>query len=55
MLIEQIIEFESKVPGPTGRSLHVLLKLLIFTAKQILQSKFSSQSLFTVKNISVGQ
>ena len=54
MLIEQIIEFETKVHGPSGRSLLVLLKLVIFIVKQILHGKSSRQSLFTVKNISLG-
>ena len=32
MLIEQIIEFESKVPGPLV--VHIFLKLVIFMTKQ---------------------
>ena len=33
MLIEQIIEFESRVPGPLV-VLHIFLKLVIFMTKQ---------------------
>ena len=32
MLIEQIIEFESRVPGPLV--VHIFLKLIIFVTKQ---------------------
>ena len=32
MLIEQIIEFESRVPGPLV--VHIILKLVIFMTKQ---------------------
>ena len=39
MLIEQIIEFESKVPGPLV--VHIFLKLVIFITKQ----KFSKANL----------
>ena len=33
MLIEQIVEFEWRVPGPLA--VHIFLKLVIFTTKQI--------------------
>ena len=39
MLLEQIIEFESKVPGPLV--VHIFLKLVIFITKQ----KFSKANL----------
>ena len=44
MLIEQIIEFESRVPGPLVE--HIFLKLVIFLTKQK-----SSSALFNAKNV----
>ena len=44
MLIEQIIEFESRVPGHLV--VHIFLKLVIFMTKQK-----SSSALFNAKNV----
>ena len=46
MLIEQIIEFESRVPG--SLIVHIFLKLVIFMTKKIFKSK-SSSALFNAK------
>ena len=48
MLIEQIIKFEVRGPGPLA--IHVLLQLVIFMTKQkSLTEKFLSRSIFTAK------
>ena len=47
MLIEQIIEFESRVPGPLV--VHIFLKLVIFMTK-IFKGE-SSSALFNAKNV----
>ena len=48
MLIEQIIEFESRVPGPLV--VHIFLKLVIFMTKQ-KSSKANLRVLFNAKNV----
>ena len=49
MLIEQIIEFESRVPGPLV--VHIFLKLVIFMTKQKIFKGKSSSALFNAKNV----
>ena len=44
MLIEQIADFESRMPGPLV--VHIFLKLVIFMTKQK-----SSNALFNAKNV----
>ena len=43
MLIEQIIEFESRVPGP--QVVHVFLKLVIFITKQNFKANLGANYL----------
>ena len=53
MLIEQIIEFELRMPRPL--EVHVFLKLAIFMTKQkSLEAKSSVEVLFNAKHITEG-
>ena len=49
MLIEQIVEFESSVPGPLV--VHIFLQLVIFNDKTKIFKGKSSSALFNAKNV----
>ena len=49
MLIEQIIEFESRVPGPLV--VHIFLKLVMFMTKQKSSKGTSLSASFNAKNV----